>query len=358
MQLVKGRAVWLLLVFACVLPHAYGSQVFQTAETLAVPRPFAEAAVLLSLAALISGRPRIALALVLVGFVLHPIMALAGAGVLALAYWHDWRVIAAALAAHVCALLLALLGAAVRPARCQDRLGVAGFPAAPQSLFFAAALDLVRLGRGRRADGNHRDCRRSSRRLGASRVPRSACRGSRRPILRDSIRRRVWQPARHADAVLAHDLAPRDTCSFSLWPMRHSSWHRCDARPERTRDAGDFELRVIFEPRADYRIGRRGVGAACAFRHVHENSTGALFHRLRRGDRRAELVFVRVHPDRLRAFSRKAACRGRARGLLRAARQPRGPADLHYRRRLVLGKAPMAIRATAWYLWRRGRGSR
>jgi hypothetical protein len=37
-------------------------------------------------------------------------MALAGAGVLALAYWHDWRVIAAALAAGVCALLLALLG--------------------------------------------------------------------------------------------------------------------------------------------------------------------------------------------------------------------------------------------------------
>jgi hypothetical protein len=28
MQLVKGRAVWLMLVFACVLPHAYGSQVF------------------------------------------------------------------------------------------------------------------------------------------------------------------------------------------------------------------------------------------------------------------------------------------------------------------------------------------
>src|SRR3954447_18500041 len=90
MQLVKGRAVWLLLVFACVLPHAYGSQVFQTAETLAVPRAFAEAAVLLSLVALISGRPRIAIALVLVGFVPHPIMALAGAG--------------------VCALLLALLG--------------------------------------------------------------------------------------------------------------------------------------------------------------------------------------------------------------------------------------------------------
>ena len=47
-QLVKGRAVWLMLVFACVLPHAYGSQVFQIAETMAVPRPFAEAAVLLS----------------------------------------------------------------------------------------------------------------------------------------------------------------------------------------------------------------------------------------------------------------------------------------------------------------------
>jgi hypothetical protein len=79
MQLVKGRAVWLMLVFACVLPHAYGSQVFQIAETMAVPRPFAEAAVLLSLAALISGRPGTAIALVLVGAALHPIMALAGA---------------------------------------------------------------------------------------------------------------------------------------------------------------------------------------------------------------------------------------------------------------------------------------
>ncbi|MBV8849238.1 MAG: hypothetical protein JOZ16_06595 [Methylobacteriaceae bacterium] len=109
-QLVKGRAVWLLVIVACVLPHAYGSQIFQTAETLAVPRPFAEAAVLLSLAALISGRPLIAIALVLIGFALHPIMALAGAGVLALAYWHNWRVIAAALAAGACALFFALLG--------------------------------------------------------------------------------------------------------------------------------------------------------------------------------------------------------------------------------------------------------
>ena len=109
-QLVKGRAVWLIMIFACVLPHAYGSQVFQTAETLAVPRPFAEAAILLALAALISGRPRTAIPLVLVGFALHPIMALAGAGLLALAYWHDWRVIAAALAAGVCALVFAALG--------------------------------------------------------------------------------------------------------------------------------------------------------------------------------------------------------------------------------------------------------
>ena len=105
MQLVKGRAVWLMLVFACVLPHAYGSQVFQIAETMAVPRPFAEAAVLLSLAALISGRPRTAIALVLVGAALHPIMALPGAGVIASLYWRDWRLVALALAGAVCSII-------------------------------------------------------------------------------------------------------------------------------------------------------------------------------------------------------------------------------------------------------------
>jgi hypothetical protein len=113
MQLVRGRAVWLIMVLASVLPHAYGSQVFQTAETMAVPRPFAEAAILLSLAALISGRPRSAMALVLVGFLLHPIMALPGVGVLAIMYGRDWRVIAAAFVAAFCALLFALLGVPV-----------------------------------------------------------------------------------------------------------------------------------------------------------------------------------------------------------------------------------------------------
>src|SRR4051794_30009443 len=44
-QVAKGRAMWLVLVFVCVLPHGYGHNLFVSAEALAVPRPFAEAAV-------------------------------------------------------------------------------------------------------------------------------------------------------------------------------------------------------------------------------------------------------------------------------------------------------------------------
>jgi hypothetical protein len=94
-QLVTGRALWLVLVFVCVLPHGYGNHMFVPAETMAVPRPFAEAAVLASFAALIAGRRLLAVAFVLLGFIVHPIMGLPGVAVIAAMHLRDRRVVAA-----------------------------------------------------------------------------------------------------------------------------------------------------------------------------------------------------------------------------------------------------------------------
>src|SRR4051794_9331806 len=95
-QVAKGRAMWLVLVFVCVLPHGYGHNLFVSAEALAVPRPFAEAAVLASLASLLAGRPALAMGFALLGFAAHPIMALPGFVVIGAMYLRDWRFIAAA----------------------------------------------------------------------------------------------------------------------------------------------------------------------------------------------------------------------------------------------------------------------
>ena len=57
------RGVWLILVMVCALPSGYGDPVFFAAETAALPRPFAEAAVLAAIDASIARRrapPRIA----------------------------------------------------------------------------------------------------------------------------------------------------------------------------------------------------------------------------------------------------------------------------------------------------------
>jgi hypothetical protein len=95
MQLTKGRAVWLTLAFVCVLPHAYGHNLFVSAEALAVPRPFAEAAVLACLASLLAGRLLLAIGFALFGFAIHPIMALPGFAVIGAIYLRDWRFISA-----------------------------------------------------------------------------------------------------------------------------------------------------------------------------------------------------------------------------------------------------------------------
>ncbi len=109
-QLVAGRALWLMLVFLCVLPHGYGNHMFVPAEALAVPRPFAEAAVLASFAALIAGRMFLAIGFTLIGFALHPIMALPGLIVLTVMYVRDWRAVAVGVALILVLVLAAWAG--------------------------------------------------------------------------------------------------------------------------------------------------------------------------------------------------------------------------------------------------------
>ena len=56
-QFVGGGAVWMVVIFAALLPNAYGTPYpFGFAELKAIPRPFAEAFVLAGLAALAARR--------------------------------------------------------------------------------------------------------------------------------------------------------------------------------------------------------------------------------------------------------------------------------------------------------------
>jgi len=107
-ELAVGRLRAAILVLVALLPFGYGAYgVFAFAEPLAVPRPFAEAAVLAGLAAFMGGRTLLALALMGVSVLFHPIMALAGIGVILLiSSIEDRRWLFAGLA------LIALLAAA------------------------------------------------------------------------------------------------------------------------------------------------------------------------------------------------------------------------------------------------------
>ncbi|MGH6819934.1 MAG: hypothetical protein ACREDU_03615, partial [Methylocella sp.] len=81
-QFVGGGAVWVVVIFAVLLPNAYGAPYpFGFAELKAVPRPFAEALVLAGLAALAARRDVVCLCCLVAAALLHPIMALAGFGV-------------------------------------------------------------------------------------------------------------------------------------------------------------------------------------------------------------------------------------------------------------------------------------
>jgi hypothetical protein len=81
-QFVDGGAVWVVVIFAALLPNAYGAPYpFGFAELKAIPRPFAEALVLAGLAALAARRDVVCLCCLVAAALLHPIMALAGFGV-------------------------------------------------------------------------------------------------------------------------------------------------------------------------------------------------------------------------------------------------------------------------------------
>ncbi len=81
-QVAGGGAVWVVVIFAVLLPNAYGAPYpFGFAELKAIPRPFAEAFVLAGLAALAARRDVVCLCCLGAAALLHPIMALAGFGV-------------------------------------------------------------------------------------------------------------------------------------------------------------------------------------------------------------------------------------------------------------------------------------
>jgi hypothetical protein len=81
-QFASGGAVWATLIFVCLLPASYGAPYpFSFAEPLAIPRPFAEALVLASLAALACGQTRLSLSCLILASLMHPLMALPGVSI-------------------------------------------------------------------------------------------------------------------------------------------------------------------------------------------------------------------------------------------------------------------------------------
>ncbi|MGO9004743.1 MAG: hypothetical protein ACLQIQ_00770, partial [Beijerinckiaceae bacterium] len=73
------RRVWVVIVFVAVLPVNYGAPLrFGFSEMIAVPRPVAEALVLLALAAFAYGRTYLTFAILVAATLIHPLMALAG----------------------------------------------------------------------------------------------------------------------------------------------------------------------------------------------------------------------------------------------------------------------------------------
>ena len=86
-QLAEGRARWITLLFILLAPTLYGYS-FHFGDAIAVPRPFAEALVLLALAAILREKPVLAGALLVGAALLHPIMALPGFGMLFLNLLH------------------------------------------------------------------------------------------------------------------------------------------------------------------------------------------------------------------------------------------------------------------------------
>ncbi len=118
-RLAPPRVAWAMVAVVAVLPTGYGDHGFPfgIAETSATPRPFAEAAVMAGLAALLAGRWTLAGLTLAVAVLVHPIMAEAGVGVAALVLLaklpRPYRIgaLAAAAALGVAALVAGLAGA-------------------------------------------------------------------------------------------------------------------------------------------------------------------------------------------------------------------------------------------------------
>lgn len=106
-QFVPARAIFFVVICVALLPVAYGSpSCFSYSEILALPRPFAEALVILALAALAGGHCWRAFLVLIAASLVHPIMALAGWGVFGFVLCREgwrWRVAAALIAGSVLA---------------------------------------------------------------------------------------------------------------------------------------------------------------------------------------------------------------------------------------------------------------
>jgi hypothetical protein len=81
-QFASGATVWVAVIFSVLLPNNYGAPYpLGFAELIAVPRPFTEALVFASLAALATKRDGVSLLFIVAAALLHPIMAMVGMAV-------------------------------------------------------------------------------------------------------------------------------------------------------------------------------------------------------------------------------------------------------------------------------------
>ena len=101
------------IALVILAPAGYGGfELLRYAETLAIPRPFAEAFVLMALAAYLGGRLWLAGALLVASALFHPIMALAGVATIGLALGAEDRRWLAAPVLAVIALVIAVASGA------------------------------------------------------------------------------------------------------------------------------------------------------------------------------------------------------------------------------------------------------
>ncbi len=113
-QLSKGSDRWIIVIFVAVLPHWYGNlMILSFAESFATGRCGSEAAVITGIAFYLKNRSlALPLLFVIISVLLHPIMALPGAALLAcLVFWHaptKWKIRLAALAVATAVLTILL----------------------------------------------------------------------------------------------------------------------------------------------------------------------------------------------------------------------------------------------------------